>query len=153
MQPCNLSPTQSQTCLQFERTRPHTWVTHRMFGVQDDLPRVPFSRPSPWQLSDTPHSTFPPRVILANAVRGACMCVCVCWTDLKLCRVTKLVSGDILTSVYAQLSYTHRHFKAPPIRASSGRGDLDRHICCASPGFGLGSLKQFFSLLHTYSKR
>lgn len=46
MQPCNLSPTQSQTYLQFKRTHPHT-VTHRMFGVQTDLPRVLFSRPSP----------------------------------------------------------------------------------------------------------
>lgn len=78
MQPCNLSPTQSQTHLRSERAHPHTWVTHRMFGVQNDLPRVPFSRPSPWQLTDTQHSSIPPRVTTANIVRGACISVCGC---------------------------------------------------------------------------
>lgn len=54
----------------------HTRVTHRMFGVQNDLPRVPFSRPSPWQLTDTQHSTIPLRVTIANTVQG-CIYVCV----------------------------------------------------------------------------
>lgn len=102
MQPCNLSPTQSQTHLQFACTRPHTRVTHRMFGVQNDLPRVLFSRPSPRQLTDTQHSSIPPRVTAASAVQGAFMCVFV--LD---CGVTKLVSGEILERVFEELSYRH----------------------------------------------
>lgn len=125
-----------------------------MFGVQNDLPRVPFSRPSPWQLTDTPHSTIPPRVSSANAVRGACMCVCVrvcvCWTGLKLCRVTKLVSGDILQSVCAQLSYTQAHthtfLKHHPSGPHQGEETLTDTSVCASPGFGFGSLMHFFFL-------
>lgn len=95
----NLSPTQSQTHLQFERAHTHTRVTHRMFGVQNHLPRVPFSRPSPRQLTDTQHSSIPPGVVEASDVRGARLCECV-----RVCAgltqdpagLPKLISGGTL---------------------------------------------------------
>lgn len=128
VQPSNLSPTVTNTSTFWAHTHAHGWHTGCLES-KAIFPGSPFSRPSPWQLTDSAHSTIPPRVSIASAVRGACV-----WATLTLNSAGS--QGWLFKSVYAQISNTHhRHCEAQPIGASSGRGDFDRHICLYFPWF------------------
>lgn len=106
-------------------THAHGWHTGCLES-KAIFPGSPFSRPSPWQLTDTAHSTIPPRVSTASAVRGACVCV---WAALTLnsAGLPNWSQGRLFKSVYAQISdtQTHTHItdtvKPSPSGASSGR--------------------------------
>lgn len=101
VQPSNLSPTVTNTSTFWAHTHAHGWHTGCLES-KAIFPGSPFSRPSPWQLTDTAHSTIPPRVSTASAVRGACV-----WAALTLNSAGS--QGWLFKSVYAQISNTQTH--------------------------------------------
>lgn len=143
MQLCNLSPTQSQTHLEFERTRPHTGDTQDVWSPKRSS-QGPFlkavAKATHW------HSTFlyPSEGHQSQRCPGR---VVVCARKAPTLD-SQLIPGDVLEKVYAFIQDKHTHKEMlktteshPWEKAVTSIAATNTSVC-TSPGFRSGSFKR-----------